>query len=231
METLSRSRVLLFGVGGVGSHAAEALVRSGLGHLTLVDDDNVCITNLNRQIHATRETVGQPKTEAMCERLLSINPDCDIKTISHFYMPNDGSNLITSEYDYIIDAIDTVSAKIDIILTAQRLGIPVISCMGTGNKLHPAQLTVTDIYKTSVCPLCRVMRSELKKRGVKKLKVVYSPEQPITPQETTTAPPEQAQEGAVRGGPRRRSTPGSTAFVPPAAGLIIASEVVLDLIG
>ena len=226
MDKLSRARVLLFGVGGVGSFAAEALVRSGIGHLTLVDDDNVCITNLNRQLHATIHTIGQPKTQAMSERLRSIHPDCEIEAISHFYLPNDGSSLITEKYDYVIDAIDTVSAKIDIILTAQKLKIPVISCMGTGNKVHPSQLTVADIYQTSVCPLCRVMRTELRKRGVTHAKVVYSPEPPIKPQIAE----QDDHEGAVRGASSRRATPGSTAFVPPAAGLLLASEVVLDLI-
>lgn len=225
MERLSRAHVLLFGVGGVGSYAAEALVRSGIGHLTFVDDDNVCITNLNRQLHATMSTVGQPKTQAMSERLLSINPDCDVKAISHFYLPGDGSKIITKQFNYIIDAIDTVSAKIDIIQTAQKLDIPLISCMGTGNKVHPSMLTVADIYETSVCPLCRVMRAELKKRDITHLKVVYSPEPPLTPR-----PCGSDDEGAVRGGPKRRITPGSTAFVPSSAGLLLASEVVLDLV-
>lgn len=224
MEKLANAHILLFGVGGVGSFAAEALVRSGIGHLSFVDDDAVCVTNLNRQLHATVHTIGKPKTEAMAERLLSINPDCDIRPVSHFYLPNDGSNLITKEYDYIIDAIDTVSAKIDIIIRAQSLGIPVISCMGTGNKLDPSQLRVADIYETSVCPLCRVMRSELRKRGVTHAKVVYSPEQPLKPLA------EQCDnEGALRGS-SRRATPGSTAFVPSSAGLLLASEVVLDMI-
>lgn len=225
MNELANAHVLLFGVGGVGSYAAEALVRSGIGHLAFVDDDNVCVTNLNRQLHATIHTVGQPKTQAMAERLLSINPDCDIHPISHFYLPNDGSNLITKQYDYIIDAIDNVSAKIDIIITAQKLGIPVISCMGTGNKVDPSQLKIADIYQTSVCPLCRVMRTELRKRGVTHAKVVYSPEQPIKPLNES-----RDDEGSIRRGTSRRVTPGSTAFVPSSAGLLIASEVVLDII-
>lgn len=218
MEKLARAKVLLFGVGGVGSHAAEALVRSGIGHLTIVDNDEVCISNLNRQIEATQETIGQSKVLAMKNRLLSIHPDCDIKTVSEFYLSNEKSGLITDEYDYIIDAIDTVSAKIDICLTAQKKNIPLISCMGTGNKLHPEMLQIADLFDTSVCPLCRVMRSELKKRGVKALKVVYSPEPPISPQ---AEDPEDISS--------RRLTPGSTAFVPPAAGLLIASCVVQDL--
>ncbi len=222
MEKLLKASVLLFGIGGVGSFAAEALVRSGIGHLTIVDSDDVALSNLNRQLHATTETVGRPKAEVMRERLLSINPECVVKIINHFYLPDDGSEIITDEYDYIIDAIDTVSAKIDIVLKAQRLGIPVISCMGTGNKLHPAELKVADIYETSVCPLCRVMRYELKKRGVKSLKVVYSEEKPITPAEISANETE---------GEKKRAVPGSTAFVPPVAGMILASQVVLELIG
>ena len=222
MERIEKASVLLFGIGGVGSFAAEALVRSGIGHLTIVDSDNVSISNLNRQLHATVETIGRPKTEVMRERLLSINPECDIKIINHFYLPDDGSEIITDEYDYIIDAIDTVSAKIDIVLKAQKLGIPVISCMGTGNKLHPVELKVADIYETSVCPLCRVMRYELKKRGVKSLRVVYSEEKPIAPAEISV------NEAEVE---KKRAVPGSTAFVPPVAGMILASEVVLALIG
>lgn len=217
MGKLKKSNILLFGVGGVGSFVAEALVRSGLGNLTIVDNDDVCETNINRQIHATVHTVGRPKTEVMKERLLSINPDCNIRAVEHFYLPDDDGDIITCEYDYIVDAIDTVSAKIDIVIKAQALGIPVISCMGTGNKLHPEQLMLADIYETSVCPLCRVMRTELKKRGVKKLRVVYSTEQPLKPLDDKTE-----QSG-------RRSTPGSTAFVPPVAGFIIASEVVSNL--
>lgn len=225
MEKLANAHILLFGVGGVGSFAAEALVRSGIGHLTFVDDDVVCITNLNRQLHATIHSIGKPKTEAMAERLLSINPDCDIRAVSHFYLPNDGSNLITDEYDYIVDSIDNVSAKIDIILTAQCLDIPVISCMGTGNKVHPSLLQVADIYQTSVCPLCRVMRTELRKRGVTHAKVVYSPEPPLKPMDE-----QRDSEGSRRTSTSKRVTPGSTAFVPSSAGLLLASEVVLDII-
>ena len=222
MESLKKASVLLFGIGGVGSFTAEALVRSGIGHLTIVDSDEVAVSNLNRQLHATTKTIGRPKTEVMKERLLSINPECYIKAINHFYLPDDGSEIISDEYDYIIDAIDTVSAKIDIILKAQELGVPVICCMGTGNKLHPAELKVADIYETSVCPLCRVMRYELKKRGVKSLKVVYSEEKPITPAEISENEAE---------GEKKRAVPGSTAFVPPVAGMIVASEVVLALAG
>ena len=217
MDKLKSSDILLFGVGGVGSFVAEALVRSGIGNLTIVDNDDVCVTNINRQIHATVHTVGRPKTEVMKERLLSINPECNIRTIEHFYLPDDDGGIIKDQYDYIIDAIDTVSAKIDIVIKAQALDIPIISCMGTGNKLHPERLELADIYKTSVCPLCRVMRTELKKRGVKKLRVVYSKEQPIVPKYN-----EEQKEG-------RKRAPGSTAFVPSAAGLIIASEVVNNL--
>ncbi len=225
MTRLSYCHILLFGVGGVGSFAAEALVRSGLGSITLVDDDVVCESNLNRQIHATVDTIGQSKVQVMKKRLLAINPDCNVTAISHFYLPGDGEKLITQKYDYIIDAIDTVSAKIDIILTAQMLDIPVLSCMGTGNKLHPDLLKIADIFDTSVCPLCRVMRSELRKRGVTHLKVVYSPEPPICPKKDESGTDE-----SLQGDKPRRSVPGSTAFVPPAAGLLAASEAVLDLI-
>ncbi len=218
MNKLKSSDILLFGVGGVGSFVAEALVRSGIGNITLVDNDDVCVTNINRQIHATVHTVGRPKTEVMKERLLSINPECNVRTVEHFYLPDDDGGIITDRYDYIIDAIDTVSAKIDIVIKAQALGIPIISCMGTGNKLHPEQLELSDIFETSVCPLCRVMRTELKKRGVKKLRVVYSKEQPIVPK------CDEEQENG------RKKAPGSTAFVPSAAGLIIASEVINNLV-
>ncbi len=219
MLVLKQARVLLFGVGGVGSHAAEALVRSGLGHLTIVDNDEVCLSNLNRQLHATQATVGQKKVHAMKERLLSINPDCEVRAVSDFYLSNQESGLITDEYDYIIDAIDTVSAKIDICITAKEKSIPFISCMGTGNKLRPELLTIADLFETSVCPLCRVMRKELKDRGIRSVKVVYSPENPLTPKTTISEDHRP-----------RRATPGSTAFVPPAAGLLIASEVVRDLV-
>lgn len=215
MERLKNTRILLFGLGGVGGYVAEALARSGVGAMALVDADSVHISNLNRQIIATEETIGMKKTEAIRQRIASINPDCKLTLYDMFYLP-DSENIISKDYDYIIDAIDTVTAKIDIVLKAQALNIPVISCMGTGNKLRPELLEITDLYKTSVCPLCRVMRTELKKRGCKKLTVVYSPEKPLKPD-----PAFQEDE----------RTPGSTAFVPPVAGLLIASHVVRDLTG
>lgn len=219
MERLRQAHVLVFGVGGVGSFVVESLARCGVGALTLVDGDVVVSSNLNRQIHATVETVGRKKVDVMRERILSVNPDCRVTPIQHFYLPDDDGGIITGAFDYVVDAIDTVSAKLDIVQKAQALSVPVISCMGTGNKLHPELLRLADIYETSVCPLCRVMRSELRKRGVKRLRVVYSQEIPLTPKEP---PAEQT---------TRRATPGSACFVPPAAGLLIASEVVQTLTG
>ncbi len=218
MERLENARILLFGIGGVGGTLAEALARSGVGSITLVDNDTVSESNINRQTIATDETVGQLKTEAMKKRIHSINPDCRVKIHTLFYLP-ECQDIITNEYDYVVDAIDTVTAKIDIIIKAQSLGIPVISCMGTGNKLHPELLEIEDIYNTSVCPLCRVMRTELKKRGVPKLTVVYSKETPLKP---VVLPEEET---------ARRQTPGSVSFVPPAAGLLMASRIVQDLTG
>ena len=218
MQKLRDAHVLLFGIGGVGGSVAEALVRSGIGSITIVDNDTVNPSNINRQVIATDETVGLSKTEAMQKRLASINPDCCVTTHNLFYLP-DSEEIITAGFDYIIDAIDTVTAKIDIIMKAQALNIPVISCMGTGNKLKPELLEITDIYKTSVCPLCRVMRAELKKRGCKKLQVVYSTEQPRKP-DTTLLDKDSTQR-----------TPGSVSFVPPVAGYLIASRVIRDLIG
>ncbi len=218
MEQLKKANVLLFGIGGVGGMLAEALARSGVGSITLVDNDTVAESNINRQIIATDETVGLTKTEAMKKRIHSINPDCRVTTHTLFYLPETEA-IISADYDYIADAIDTVTAKIDIITKAQALNIPVISCMGTGNKLHPELLEIEDIYKTSVCPLCRVMRTELKKRGVPKLTVVYSKEIPKKPEPLSD-------ENATK-----RQTPGSVSFVPPAAGLLMASKIIQDLTG
>ncbi len=218
INRLLKANVLIFGIGGVGGSLAEALARSGVGAITLVDNDTVNESNINRQIIATGETVGQLKTEAMKQRILSINPNCRVTIHNLFYLP-ESENIITADYDYIADAIDTVTAKIDIIMKAQALGIPVISCMGTGNKLHPELLEIEDIYKTSVCPLCRVMRTELKKRGVPKLDVVYSKEIPRKPETLS------CEEST------KRQTPGSVAFVPPAAGLLMASRIVQNLTG
>ena len=218
MEKLARARVAVFGVGGVGGYVVEALARSGVGALDLIDSDVVALSNFNRQIVATAETLGAYKVDAAKARILSINPDCSVRTYKTFFLPENADAFDFTAYDYIVDAIDTVTAKIALILKARACGVPVISSMGTGNKLDPTKLEVSDISKTSVCPLARVMRVELRKRGVAHLKVVYSKEEPTKPEESREAP---------QGG--RRSVPGSTAFVPPAAGLIIAAEVVKDL--
>ena len=233
MERLSGARVAVFGIGGVGGYVCEALVRSGVGAFDLIDDDKVCLTNLNRQIIATRKTVGKYKTEVMKERILDINPDADVRIHNCFFLPENADEFPFEEYDYVVDAVDTVTAKIALVMKAQEKHIPVISSMGAGNKLDGSQFRVADIYKTKVCPLAKVMRRELKKRGVKKLKVVYSEEQPITPIEDMAiscktnciCPP-----GAEHKCTERRAIPGSVAFVPSVAGLIIAGEVVKDLI-
>lgn len=233
MERLKNARVAVFGVGGVGGYVCEALVRSGVGSFDLIDDDKVCLTNLNRQIIATRKTVGKYKTEVMKERILDINPDADVRIHNCFFLPENADEFPFEEYDYVVDAVDTVTAKIALVMKAQEKHIPVISSMGAGNKLDGSQFRVADIYKTKVCPLAKVMRRELKKRGVKKLKVVYSEEQPITPIEDMAiscktnciCPP-----GAEHKCTERRAIPGSVAFVPSVAGLIIAGEVVKDLI-
>lgn len=217
MEKLNNSTIALFGVGGVGGFVAEALARCGIGKIILTDNDCVSVSNINRQIIALHSTVGEPKVEVMKKRLLDINPELEIELHKSFYLPDNHDEYRFEEYDYVIDCIDTVAAKIDIVLEAQKSGTPVISSMGTGNKLNPSLLEISDIYKTSVCPLARVMRYELKKRGVKKLKVVYSTEKPIK----VSAPLEDN---------ARRCIPGSVSFVPASAGLLIASEVVRDLI-
>ena len=209
IQILSTCHVAIFGLGGVGGYAAEALVRSGIGRFDLMDHDKVDITNLNRQIIATHRTIGREKTEVMKERMLSINPDAHIKIRPCFFLPENADDFDFTKYDYIIDAVDTVTAKIELVLRARAAGVSIISSMGTGNKLNPAMLEVADIYETSVCPLARVMRRELKRRGVEKLKVVYSKEEPLKMYDRT---------------------PGSTAFVPPSAVLLLASEVVKDLI-
>ncbi len=218
MDKLRNACVAVFGVGGVGSYIAEGLARSGVGSIHLIDSDDVDITNLNRQIEALSDTVGKPKVEAMKQRILLINPECNVTVHDCFFLPENSDSFDFTEYDYIADAVDTVTAKIELVLKAQQSGTPIISSMGTGNKLCPAMLEVADIYKTSVCPLARVMRQELKKRGVKKLKVVYSTEQPIQ----ALAPDEE--------NPHRRSVPASAVFVPATAGLIIASEIVKDIL-
>lgn len=216
MEKLKNARVAVFGIGGVGGHAFEALVRSGVGKIDIFDNDTVALTNLNRQIIATRETLGKSKVDAAKERALSINPNVTINAHNCFFMPETADEFDFTNYDYVIDAIDTVKGKIEIIMRADKANVPVISCMGAGNKLDPTKFEVTDIYKTSVCPLARTMRYELRRRGIKKLKVVYSKEEPIKPAESS--------EQTVR-----RSVPGSTAFVPAVAGLIAAGEAVKDI--
>lgn len=234
MGRLYRARVAVFGIGGVGGHAVEALARSGVGTLDLIDDDRICLTNLNRQIFATRSTVGQYKVDVAERRIREINPDAVVHTCKTFYAPQTAEQFDFTRYDYVVDAIDTVTGKLELVEQARRAGVPIISCMGTGNKLDPTALEVADIYETSVCPLARVMRRELKKRGIERLKVVYSKEPPMTPIDDGTiscrthciCPP-----GTARKCTQRRQVPGSNAFVPAAAGLILAGEVVKDLSG
>ena len=223
VEKLNESTVAIFGIGGVGGYVAEALARAGVGKFVLVDNDRVAPSNINRQIIALHSTVGRLKTEVMKERILDINPLADVRRVDAFYLPENADSFDFSEYSYAADAVDTVTAKIDIVLRAQAAGTPVISCMGAGNKLDPAAFRVADIFSTSVCPLARVMRSELKKRGVRALKVVYSTEKPIPP-----VPPEGAQPDPSSA--HSRQTPGSISFVPSVAGLIAAGEVIKDLI-
>ncbi len=232
MNDLASAKVAIFGIGGVGGYVAEALARSGIGSFVLVDDDKVCLANNNRQIIATRKTVGKYKADVMKERILDINPDAQVEVRKCFYLPENADEFDFSEYSYVVDAVDTVTAKIEIILRAKSAGVPVISCMGAGNKLDPTQFHVADIYKTTMCPLAKVMRHELKKRGVKKLKVVYSTEKPVRPLEDMSiscrthcvCPP-----GTQHKCTERRDIPGSVAFVPPVAGLILAGEVIKDL--
>lgn len=213
MKRLRGAKVAVFGIGGVGGHAAEALARSGVGALSLIDKDIVDVTNLNRQIIALHSTIGRDKVDVMRERILDINPDCQVQAYKCFYLPETKDTFDFSKYDYIVDAVDTVTAKIQLVMEAQRCGTPIISSMGAGNKLDPAAFQVADLYETSVCPLAKVMRRELRKRGVKQLKVVYSKEEAIHP---SFAEGEQ-------------TVPGSNAFVPSVAGLILASEVIRDL--
>lgn len=231
MEKLKNSRVAVFGVGGVGGYCVEALARSGVGAFDLIDDDKICMTNINRQIIATFDTVGKYKVDVLKDRILSINPLCKVETYKCFFLPENQDQFDFTKYDYVIDAIDTVSAKIALVLKAQKEKTPIISCMGAGNKLDPQAFKVADIYKTSIDPLARVMRYELKKRRVKKLKVVYSTEYPTRPLEDMSiscrthcvCPP------GTRKCTVRRDIPGSNAFVPSSAGLLIAAEVLKDL--
>lgn len=234
MERLAQSRVAVFGIGGVGGYVCEALVRSGVGAIDLIDDDRVCLTNLNRQIIATQKTVGRLKAEVMQERILEINPKVNVQAHTCFFLPENADTFSFADYDYVVDAVDTVSAKLSLVEKCVQAHTPVISCMGAGNKLDPTAFRVADIYRTSVDPLARVMRRELKKRGIRKLKVVYSEEPPIRPIEDMAiscrthciCPP-----GTKRHCTDRRDIPGSNAFVPAVAGLIIAGDVIKDLGG
>ena len=219
MQRLKNARVAVFGIGGVGGFVVEALARSGVGSLDIVDNDTVALSNLNRQIIATHSTIGMYKTDAAKQRIHDINPDCVVTAYNTFFMPENEHEFDFTQYDYVIDAIDTVKGKLALVVKAEKAGVPVISSMGAGNKLHPELFELADIYQTSVCPLARVMRTELRKRGIKKLKVVYSKEPPVRPLKKTG-------EETVR-----RDIPGSTAFVPSAAGLIIAGEVIRNLAG
>lgn len=234
IDRLAEAKVAVFGIGGVGGYVVEALARSGVGSFVLVDDDKVCLTNLNRQIIATRSTVGKYKTDVMRDRILDINPQAQVEVRQCFYLPENADEFDFSGYSYVVDAVDTVTAKLDIIMRAKEAGVPVISSMGAGNKLDPTKFQVADIYDTTICPLARVMRRELRKRNVKDLKVVFSTEKSISPLEDMSiscrtnciCPP-----GAKHKCTERRDIPGSVAFVPSVAGLIIAGEVVKDLAG
>jgi tRNA A37 threonylcarbamoyladenosine dehydratase len=233
MEKLKNARVAVFGIGGVGGYTVEALARSGVGTLDLIDDDKICLTNINRQILATRSTVGKYKVDVAHDRILDINPDAKVNIYKTFYVPDTADQFDFTQYDYVVDAIDTVTGKIELIMQADRTNTPIISSMGAGNKMDPAAFKVADIYETRVCPLAKVMRRELKKRGIKELKVVYSEEKPMTPIDDMAiscrthciCPP-----GTARKCTQRRQVPGSNAFVPSVVGLIIAGEVIKDII-
>ena len=232
MDKLAASTVAVFGIGGVGSYAAEGLARAGIGHIVLIDNDSVCLTNINRQIHATTKTVGQKKTDAMKARILDINPKAVVDTIEEFYLPENADMFFGQSYDYVIDAVDTVTAKIDLVLACHARGIPIICSMGAGNKLDPTQFEVADIYKTSVDPIARVMRQKLKAAGIHRLPVVYSNERPIPVAlpggcgKNCICPP-----GAANNCEKKRATPGSISFVPSVVGLILAGYVVRAITG
>lgn len=228
LDKLKKSKVIVFGIGGVGSFTTEALVRSGIGNLVIVDNDDICLTNLNRQIHATTKTLGSSKVETMKNRILDINPECNIEAKETYVDATNLNDLIGEDVDYVVDAIDTVTSKLAIIEYCKERGISVISSMGTGNKLDPTRFKVTDIYKTSVCPLAKVMRHELKKRGIKECKVLFSDEIPLKPYEEVAKELSKTVESIKSA--KKRQTPGSIAFVPPVAGMIIAGEVVKDII-
>ena len=231
MEKLYKARVIVFGIGGVGSYVVEALVRSGVGAIDIVDDDKICLSNLNRQLFALQSTIGRDKVDVAEERIHDINPDCKVTKWKTFFMPDTADQFDFSKYDYIVDCIDTVTGKLEIITRAKTLKKPVISCMGAGNKVDPTKLKVADITRTSVCPLARVMRNELKKRHIKRLKVVFSTETAIPPQVDETDAEFEDNSGVTpdRKGSPKKQTPGSNAFVPSVAGMIIAAEVVKDL--
>ena len=232
MDKLRTSRVAVFGIGGVGGYTVEALARSGVGALDIIDDDKVCLTNINRQIIATRKTIGKYKVDVAEERIHDINPECQVRTYKTFYLPETQDQFDFSEYDYVVDAIDTVTGKLTIIENAKKLNVPVISAMGAGNKTDPTRFEVADIYDTSICPLAKVMRHECRKRGIDSLKVVYSQEKPIRPLEDMSISCRQhcvCPPGTVRKCTERRDIPGSTAFVPSVVGLIIAGEIINDL--
>ena len=233
IEKLKKSKVAIFGIGGVGSFVVEGLVRAGVENFVLIDDDKICLTNLNRQIIATRKTIGKYKADVAKERILEINPNANVEVYKEFYMPDSKTNIINKELSYIVDCVDTVTAKIEIIMQAKKENIPVISSMGTGNKLDPSKFEITDIYKTNICPLAKVMRKELRKRNIDSLKVIYSEEEPIKPDDTSSSscktncicPP-----GTKRKCTIRNQVPGSISFVPSVAGLMIAGEIVKDII-
>ena len=219
LQKLKNSKVAVFGVGGVGGYVVEGLVRAGIGNIIIVDNDKISLTNINRQIIATHNTIGQYKVDVMKERILSINPNCIVTTFKDFYLPGNNSNILDGSINYVVDCIDTITAKIELIINCKNLNIPIISCMGTGNKLDPTKFEITDIYKTSICPLAKVMRHELKKRGIKKLDVIYSTEEPIKPIINYT------EENVSK-----RQIPGSISFVPSVAGLMLAGKVVNNLL-
>lgn len=233
LENLGKSRVAVFGIGGVGGYVCEALVRSGVMSFDLIDNDKVSLTNLNRQIIATHKTIGRYKVDVMKERMLEINPDVNVRVYKCFFLPDNADIFPFEEYDYIVDAVDTVTAKIELVLKAHSANTPIISAMGAGNKLDPSRFRIADIYKTEVCPLARVMRKELKKRGIKKLKVVYSDEKPIRPENEKILKYKKNEENTTEiirdGSIEKRSLPGSTAFVPAVAGLMIAGELIKEL--
>ncbi len=230
IEKLNKSKIAIFGIGGVGSFVVEALVRAGIGNFILVDNDKICLTNLNRQLISTKKTIGKYKAEVAKERILEINPNANVEIFQEFFMP-ETKGILDETVDYIVDAVDTVTAKIELVMRANKLNIPIISSMGTGNKLDPTKFEVTDIYKTSVCPLAKVMRKELRLRGIKKLKVVYSKEEPIKPDEKLKYKcKDEFVDLHNKEHTNKKQVPGSISFVPSVAGLIIAGEVIKDII-